>query len=393
MYRTLSFCVLLCTSIDLYTQPIELLQLRGDRIAQWAYVEGDEFNGEELDLDTWRRAYPWGRNLGNHLLQYYDNENAFVEDGRLIMEAIEEDTLAKGIPYWKADTTLNDGTRNERMFKYTSGMVFSKKQYYQGLFEAKIKNVEGKGYFPAFWLYGANPNEELDIMESKGERPESFHVDMHCPSGCSNYKKFLWWKRKSYGDWIDTGKDLTEDFHLFAGEWVPGEVVFYFDDKAVNQWAGNLYHPANIIINNALSGREGKGSFDGAVDQSTPFPGRFEVDYVRIYKRIDEGWEVIQEARATSKGRQKKKNRRKIGQRVSATARVYLEGDQLRVTVKGEDADKFEFDLVDSSGNSIRELDQNVNGGFSTKLTVFEDRPIMLRTRANGFSSHTKIDR
>lgn len=377
---------LLCSA-----QPIEMMQLRADGIAQWAYEDGDEFNETRVDKKKWRKSYPWGRNLGNEMLQYYADDNTYLKDGLLIMEARKEDTLARGIPYWKADRILDDGTKNEKLFNYTSGMLFSEDQYYEGYFEAKLKTSKGKGFFPAFWLYGANPNEEIDIIEAKGERPNSYHVDMHCSDGCSDYRKFLWWRTSSFGGWIDSGEDLTESFHVYAGEWIPGEIVFYMDDMAKDQWAGNLNHPANVIFNFGVSGREGGGSFDGGIDETTPFPQTFEVDYVRIYKRIDEGWEEKEKAKLNKKGRKKKKGKARTKKHVSATARIFLDADDLRVEVNGDDAALFTFRLLDEKGRLIQQLNSDTPGSYSLDLKGVSNEEVWLLTSANGYSRKTKL--
>ncbi|NND94808.1 MAG: glycoside hydrolase family 16 protein [Flavobacteriales bacterium] len=382
------FAVMILTQL-LTAQPLEMLQLREDGIAQWSYVDGDEFNESSINEKAWRKSYPWGRSLGSNMLQYYADDNTFLEEGLLKMEARKQDTLAKGIPYWDADKILNDGTKNEKVYNYTSGMLFSEKKYYQGYFEARLKTSKGKGYFPAFWLYGANPNEEIDIIEAKGERPFSYHVDMHCPDGCSDYRKFLWWRTSSYGDWIDLDEDLTSEFHNYAGEWVPGEIVFYFDDQAKDQWAGNLEHPANVIFNLGISGREGGGSFDGGIDETTPFPQTFEVDYVRIYDRIDEGWKEKEEARLNKKGRKKKKNKKRVSKRVSATARIFQEDGNLRIETTG--LAKFSFRLVNEEGVLLKELDQNTEGSIECNLSEISDGVVWLRSRANGFEATTKL--
>ncbi|NNC83348.1 MAG: glycoside hydrolase family 16 protein [Flavobacteriales bacterium] len=393
MRAVTSICTLLIGTI-LWAQPIEMLQLRKDGFAQWRYVTGDEFDTDQVDTEKWRKSYPWGRNLGNEMLQFYADDNVFLQDGKLIMEARKEDTVATSISWKGPNEVIDDkGTVNRRPFEYTSGMLFSKDQYFQGYFEASLKTSRGKGFFPAFWLYGANPNEEIDIIEAKGERPFSYHVDMHCPSGCSDYRKFLWWRTSSYGDWIKTDSDLTADFHLYAGEWVPGEIVFYLDDVAREQWAGVLQYPANVIFNLGVSGREGSGSFDGGIDESTPFPQTFEVDYVRIYERIDEGWKEKEEAALNKKGRKKKRGKQKNSKRVMATARLFLEEDVLRIETQGPKSELLSFILMDDKGNRLQEPITSENGIFSCDLSSLDLTEIWVISVGAGSTARSLVTR
>jgi len=376
----------------LIAQPLQLLQLRSDGIAQWEYMSGDEFNDGKLNKKDWRSDYPWGRNLGNKMLQYYSDDNIYFKDGIVVMEARRQDTIAKGIPWMAEDKVLDDGvTVNKRKFEYTSGMLFSKEQYFQGYFESRLKTSKGQGFFPAFWLYGANPNEEIDIIEAKGERPNSYHVDMHCPDGCSDYKKFLFFKTGSYGDWIDTESDLTDEFHTYAGEWIPGEIVFYLDDIARDQWAGNLKHPANVIFNFGVSGREGGGSFDGGIDETTPFPQTFEVDYVRMYKRIDEGWEEKEKAKLNRKGRKKKRRKKRVEQRVKASARVFYAEMQLLIETTGENKDEFQFRLMNDKGEELAKLSSE-SDTISYDCRGLNSDSIWLVSTADGFTRKTKLE-
>src|SRR5690554_5807772 len=173
-------------------QPETMWQLLQDgSIIRWAYSGGDEFNGTQLDYSRWDDGYPWGRSLiENQELQYYKpgSDNITLDNGILRLTTKYEPGYYIVEPWRNSTDILSDGKPNNRYFSYTSGMIFSKQKFKYGLFEIQFKPPVGSGLWPAYWLYGGNPNEEFDIFEYKGETPNKIHIDMHCPGNdCNNF--------------------------------------------------------------------------------------------------------------------------------------------------------------------------------------------------------------
>jgi len=88
---------------------------------------------------------------------------------------------------------------------------------------------------------------------------------------------------------LPSGQSLGDDFHVYAVEWEPGVVRFYFDAEnyatfTQSQWpAGGQWvfdHPFFIILNVAVG-----GDWPGNPDATTQFPQQMLVDYVRVYKK------------------------------------------------------------------------------------------------------------
>ena len=70
----------------------EKTETETDESYQWKLVWSDEFNGEGLDLNKW--SYELGNaynGWGNYEAQYYQKENVYVTDGKLVIEAKRED--------------------------------------------------------------------------------------------------------------------------------------------------------------------------------------------------------------------------------------------------------------------------------------------------------------
>ena len=174
-----------------------------------------------MNTDRWNTSYLWGTDLFiNSEEQYYVDTknqpdfgyNPFKLNGEtLTIEAIRTpDNLrekALGQPYLSGVITSYDS------FQFTYGYV-----------EARAKVPYGQGYWSAFWLLNAfyvDLRPEIDIMEHIGDdRDVVFHT----------YHYF-----DSEGDLRSTesmetsGIDFTSEFHTYAVEWKPGQLIFYVD--------------------------------------------------------------------------------------------------------------------------------------------------------------------
>jgi beta-glucanase (GH16 family) len=235
----------------------------------WTLLWHDEFDVPEINSDYWTHeigGHGWGNGEG----QYYTDspDNAFIEGGKLVIQALEQNMLGK---------------------RYTSArlMTRGKVEVEYGRVEARIQIPYGQGLWPAFWMLGTNINRigwphngEIDIMENIGSEPFRIHGTVHGPgysggSGVGGSKR------------LPGGGRYADDFHLFAIEWEEEEIRWYMDDAEYfritpaslpGDWVYD--HPFFIILNVAVGGR-----WPGYPDQTTQFPQRMLVDYVRIYER------------------------------------------------------------------------------------------------------------
>ncbi len=235
----------------------------------WELIWHDEFDGPEINPDYWTRevgGHGWGNGEG----QYYTDapENAFIADGHLVIQALEQNYLGK---------------------RYTSArlMTQNKVEMAYGRIEARIQIPYGQGLWPAFWMLGANidrigwpHNGEIDIMENIGSEPFRIHGTVHGP-GYSGGNGVGGSKR------LPGGARYADDFHVFAIEWKEEEIRWYMDDEEYfritpasvpGEWVYD--HPFFIILNVAVGGR-----WPGPPDDTTTFPQTMKVDYLRIYER------------------------------------------------------------------------------------------------------------
>lgn len=238
----------------------------------WEMIWQDEFDGPEIDPDKWTHE-TGGGGWGNRELQYYTEfpENSYIEDGALVIEAREERYIGRDY------TSARMRTLGKGDWKY-------------GRFEARIRLPEGQGIWPAFWMlpstysYGGWPSSgEIDIMEMVAHEVGRVHGTLHY-GGLGNHIYT--------GDHFDLppGEKFIDNFHIFAVEWEEGEIRWYIDGELYqtqNEWeTRNADFPApfdqefHIILNMAVGGEWPK-----APDETTVFPQRLVVDYVRVYQR------------------------------------------------------------------------------------------------------------
>jgi beta-glucanase (GH16 family) len=121
---------------------------------------------------------------------------------------------------------------------------------------------------------------EIDILEHVGYQPDTVHFNVHT-------KKYNHVAKNNRG--VSVGDKAPYDrFHIYALEWFPDRIDWYYDGKKVfsfaNEGTGSdawpFDKPQYLILNFAFGGAWGgqKG-----VDTSS-LPQQMLVDYVRIYQ-------------------------------------------------------------------------------------------------------------
>ena len=240
---------------------------------EYILVWSDEFNGNEIDLNKWTFEVGngnWGWGNGEH--QYYTSrsENAFIEDGNLVIQALYE---------------------NYNGYNYTSARMKTVNQgdWVYGKIKARIKVPSANGTWPAFWMmptnsvYGGWPHSgEIDIMEHYGCDNLENHPEATVHNSTYNWNGGI--PPTSYEEFIATA---TSEFHDYELEWTESELKFSINGN----WIGSYYNnnsgwqqwPYNqefyIILNLAIGSH-----FMSCETENNLFPQRYEIDYVRVYQ-------------------------------------------------------------------------------------------------------------
>jgi beta-glucanase (GH16 family) len=239
----------------------------------------DEFEGPALappDPANWTAELggEWG---DNELQQYTDRpENASLDgEGHLAITANKE------------TYTGVDGVTRE----YTSARLttYRKFDFRYGRVEARIKVPKGKGLISGFWGLGSDIAEvgwpesgEFDVVEVLGETPRIAHGSLHGPGVGER-------------GWAQTGvleadEPLSHDWHVYAADWGPQGFRFSVDGRVYEtrtpedlpggaRWPFDQ-RPFHLLLTLSVG-----GPWAGPPDDSTEWPARMLVDWIRVWQR------------------------------------------------------------------------------------------------------------
>lgn len=236
-------------------------------------VWADEFGGETLDTTAWNHDLGSKYNgWGNNELQYYTRANTSLVDGKLVITARRQE-------YAKMDyTSSRITTKGKQEFKF-------------GRIDMRAALPQGQGIWPALWMLGTGHGSgtpwplcgEIDIMEFLGHKTDSIYGTVHFKS------------QKGHG--FDSGKvaaeagnDYLNAFHVYSIDWSPGRIEWLIDGvtyhvverEATNAAPWPFDEAFYFLINLAVG-----GNWPGNPDDTTTFPQRFYVDYVRVYQMAE----------------------------------------------------------------------------------------------------------
>jgi beta-glucanase (GH16 family) len=249
----------------------------------YALVWADEF-----DVDGWPDPRSWTYERGfarNEELQWYQADNARVAGGLLVIEARRE---RRPNPTHEAGSA--DWRRARPHADYTSASLTTRglRGWRYGRFEMRARIDVRPGMWPAFWTVG-----------DAGRWPASGEIDIMEYYRGTLLANVAWAGDSGRAAWDDVrvpldslgGADWPSRFHVWRMDWDEREIRLYVDDRLLNavdlartvnrDAAGRnpLHQSHHVILNLAVGGTQG-GDPSGTV-----FPGRFEVDWVRVYQR------------------------------------------------------------------------------------------------------------
>ena len=248
-------------------------------------VSHDEFNGTDIDTDLWGDAYlphwaPPGRSVPNYS----------VDDGYLNLTLLPEQ------PGWEPRkdgntvvSSIQSMNKNwiHNFASYTDLAQSVPTEYGQaqryGYFEIRAKVQKGSGHHSAFWMVGTQPdqgtsngvtqmNAEIDIFEILGANTNQIQFTMH-PVGDPKLTK--------QHATIDTGVDLSANYHVYGIEWTPGSLKLFLDNQLVATAPMAPDYPMLTFLG-LYENRQ--GGWTGAFDSSIPYPKNFSIDYYRAYQ-------------------------------------------------------------------------------------------------------------
>jgi len=245
--------------------------------ADWKLEWAEEFN-KPIDtvamMARWRFAYPWGRNLVNNPsdVEYYSGVGVRPDSSGVLNLVATH--LAKPIHYYQKTLTYSSGMLSSRHLvdSLRPAMCPTPQDGFSyGLFEVRCRQPYDRASFPAFWLWGGAP-DEIDIFEANRW---GFSSTLHIGFGG-------WWRPTRtqaqgcacFFHNADPTGDLHTDYHTYGLEWLPNELIFYYDGMPIR-------HETRLVP-------EGCGMYlllNLAMLDWSSVPGdTLAVDYIRVYR-------------------------------------------------------------------------------------------------------------
>ena len=282
--RNRILCALLLTFIFFVACGNTQKETQIPEIEGYKLVWSDEFNTDgPFNRDNWKAQEGFIR---NEELQWYQADNAWCEDGLLIIEARRE---RKPNPNYQPGT---DNWRTRREYAaYTSASLETRglHSWQFGRFEIRARIDTRDGLWPAFWTLGVDGHwphcGEVDIME--------YYRGMLLANvawGGEERGEAVWDDYRLPLEDLDD-PDWSDKFHTWYMEWDADSIKLYMDDRLMNAVSldstvnrdgtgiNPLLQPHFIVVNLAI------GGISGGDPSNTEFPSRYEIDYVRIYQK------------------------------------------------------------------------------------------------------------
>ena len=250
----------------------------------WQLVWEDDFNGSSLDQSKWvhdiRTGSQYGMwGWGNGELQYYQPQNTTLNNGIAKIEVKEEPNGI--IDSWNATSYFSSS-------KITTKGLFN---FRYGKVEARIKTIDGQGFWPAFWMLPSNGSwpcdGEIDIMEQWGNDYLTNSTSGAAHLGTCPYSQSTHFYETS-SSYISSGS-YADDFHTYSVIWKEDTITWYVDEIELFSLNPSSYWsipsqsawPFNanewyIMINLAIT--------QAGPNSNTVFPNQMEIDYVRVHQ-------------------------------------------------------------------------------------------------------------
>ncbi|MAW94673.1 MULTISPECIES: glycoside hydrolase family 16 protein [unclassified Leeuwenhoekiella] len=248
----------------------------------------DEFDtGTKPDSDSWSYEHGFVR---NNELQWYQEENAAVDNGNLIITGKREKPVK--LPY-KAGN--DDWIKKRETAQYTSSSIHTRNrfEFMYGIVEVRAKIDTASGMWPAIWTLGIEKgwpsNGEIDMMEyyQIDGKP---HILANAAWG-PNWQNVSWDSAKiPFTEFLKKDPQWPEKFHIWKMEWTPKFIKLYLDDELLNtidlaktknpDGSNGFQQPHYILLNLAIGSNGGDPS-------QTKFPKEYLVDYVRVFQKTE----------------------------------------------------------------------------------------------------------
>jgi len=164
---------------------------------------------------------------------------------------------------------------------FTGAGIITKKGYKWGYYESRFKIPAGAGWHTSFWMMNSNAGvqtyQEIDVCENDANKKTSYST---------NYHNYTPTHTNIGGSAVNTANyslyNLVDSFHVWACDFSPQKLDFYFEGKLVRSvnMTSYTHGDANIWLTTIAAPSLGGIS---SVD-TTQLPSAAVYDYVRFYE-------------------------------------------------------------------------------------------------------------
>jgi beta-glucanase (GH16 family) len=284
MNRDASSCVLRfsCCALALFACAVALTTAQSTTGPAYRLVWADEFDRPgRPDPANWTYEAGFVR---NNELQWYQPENALVENGLLVIEGRCE---RKPNPNHQAGAT--DWKRSREFAEYTSSSLTTRglHAWQYGRIEMRARIDTRPGLWPAFWTLGTAGGwprcGEVDIMEYYAAT-----LLANAAWGSAQRGRAVWDATRT--PIASLGADWSSHFHVWRMDWDEQRIQIFVDDRLLNEVdltrtvnedgtnTNPFRQPHYLLVNLAIGGTQGGDA------SKTGFPARYEIDYIRVYQ-------------------------------------------------------------------------------------------------------------
>lgn len=228
----------------------------------WEIFLEDNFNEDKIDSQKWMtKSFIAERMLGQNFSQtgdihaFSDGKNVHVKNKTLKIEIRKEKT--KGMQ-WIMPIGLV-----EKEFDYSSGILTSEEKFWwkYGILEAKVKYSPSKNFVDIIYLLGGQASPQINLFEC----------------GHKNRVGFLSKSDDSIISDVESISGLKNgEYYIFRLEWSEGLLKWSVNNKEI------------LRLNNNVPSNEMHINFSSIIisDKSNNLPHQFEIDWVRVYKKV-----------------------------------------------------------------------------------------------------------
>ncbi len=243
-------------------------QNKFNKVTDWVLTFEDDFSGSSIDSKKWMNRYFWGEMLlkdtyalpgDQHF--YTDGNNVELGDDKL--KIITKQETAEG-KIWNPVAGFL-----QKEFNYTSGLLSTGMSFRQkyGKFKVKVK-------------FSSAPVRQSVFMVAEKILP---HIDVvKVEKGKANFGNF--WGNIAEKNGVNKkvtkkgASKFSSDFFIYTVEWTPEKVSWKINDlEIMSQTEGIPDDPMYLVLSSGVTGDVG----------GNQLPASMEVDWVRIYKRVE----------------------------------------------------------------------------------------------------------